>query len=133
VVAKLDELRAWAQVFTMGYGLPSGWEPEIYELQLHLGLGFPVRNYIGYLNGVPVSAACLFLGAGVAGIYNVATLPGARGKGIGAAVTLRPLHNAREMGYRIGVLQSSRLGFSVYQKLGFRHLCQIEYFYRALD
>ncbi len=67
-----------------------------------------------------------------AGIYSVATLPEARGKGIGAAVTFRPLHNAREMGYRIGVLQSSELGYNVYKKLGFRHLCQIEYFHLTL-
>jgi predicted acetyltransferase len=62
----------------------------------------------------------------------VATLPEARGKGIGAAVTLKPLHNARELGYIIGVLQSSEMGFNVYKRLGFRHLCQIENFYLKL-
>jgi hypothetical protein len=36
------------------------------------------------------------------------------------------------MGYRIGVLQSSEMGYGVYKKLGFRHLCQIEYFYCSL-
>jgi predicted GNAT family acetyltransferase len=60
----------------------------------------------------------------------VATLPEARGKGIGAALTVNPLQEAREMGHRIGVLQSSEMGFNVYKMLGFRHLCQIEYFYR---
>jgi GNAT superfamily N-acetyltransferase len=129
VVADEESLHTWAHIFTVGYGLPSEWEPSIYDLQLRLGLGFPIRNYVGYLNGEPVSTSTIFFGAGVAGIYSVATLPKVRGKGIGAAVTLRPLNNARELGYRIGVLQSSELGYNVYKKLGFRHLCQIEHFY----
>ena len=54
------------------------------------------------------------------------------GKGFGAAMTFNPLHQAREMGYRIGVLQSSEMGFNVYKRLGFRHLCQIENFYLVL-
>jgi hypothetical protein len=42
------------------------------------------------------------------------------------------LLDAREKGYRVGVLQSSDMGFNVYKKLGFRHLCQIENFYLSL-
>ncbi len=132
VVADEETLRTWAHIFTTGYGLPVEWEPAVYDLQARLGLGFPIRNYLGYLNGEPAATSSIFFGAGVAGIYSVATLPEARGKGIGAAVTFRPLHNAREMGYRIGVLQSSELGYNVYKKLGFRHLCQIEYFHLTL-
>jgi GNAT superfamily N-acetyltransferase len=132
VVADEEALRTWAHIFTLGYGLPAEWEPSIYDLQLRLGLGFPIRNYVGYLNDEPVATSTIFFGAGVAGIYSVSTLPEARGKGIGAAVTLRPLNNAREMGYRAGVLQSSDMGYNIYKKLSFRHLCQIEHFYLAL-
>lgn len=130
--AVMDEesLRTWAQIFTLGYGMPPDWEGIIFNVWLELGLDLPIRNYLGYLNGEPVSTSCLFLGGGAAGIYSVATLPEARGRGIGAALTLDPLLEAREMGFRIGVLQSSEMGFNVYKRLGFRHLCQIEYFYR---
>ena len=67
----------------------------------------------------------------MAGIYDVATLPETRGRGLGSALTLAPLLDARQAGYRIGVLQSSEMGFGVYKKMGFRHLCQIENFYRT--
>jgi len=127
-----ESLRMWARVFISGYDLPPDWEAPVYDLWLRLGLGFPMQNYLGMLNGEPVATSCLFLGGGAAGIYSVATLPKARGQGIGAALTLKPLQEARDMGYRIGVLQSSEMGYGVYQRLGFRHLCQIEIFYLTL-
>ena len=68
----------------------------------------------------------------MAGIYDVATLPKARGRGIGSALTLAPLLDARQAGYRVGVLQSSEMGYGVYQKMGFQHLCQIENYYLTL-
>jgi GNAT superfamily N-acetyltransferase len=62
----------------------------------------------------------LFNGGGVASVYAVGAVPAARGKGIGAAITLRPLLEAREMGYRHAVLFSTEMGYRVYQRIGFR-------------
>ena len=57
--------------------------------------------------------------------YWVSTVPGSRGKGIGTAVTLAPLREAREMNYRIGILQSSKMGLGVYRTLGFEQYCKL--------
>jgi ribosomal protein S18 acetylase RimI-like enzyme len=124
-----ESLRTWANTFVNGYGLPSNWESMTFDFWMKYGFDFPIRSYLGYLNGKPISTACIIFGGGAAGIYNVATLPEARGKGLGAAITLKSLQDAREMGYRVGVLQSSEMGFNIYKKLGFRHLCQVENFY----
>jgi ribosomal protein S18 acetylase RimI-like enzyme len=128
-----ESLRVWTHVFIKGYELPPDWENIAFDLWSKLSHDSRVRNYVGYLNNKPVSTSCMIYGGGAAGIYSVATLPEARGKGIGAALTLKPLQDARELGYRIGTLQSSAMGFNVYKKLGFRHLCQIENFYLALQ
>lgn len=132
IVEDEAEMRTWAHVFTLGYGMPADWESAIFKLWFSLGLDFPVQNYLGYLDGKPISTSTVFYADGVAGIYDVATLPEARGRGLGTALTLAPLLDAREEGYRIGVLQSSEMGFSVYQKMGFKHVCQIENFFLRL-
>jgi GNAT superfamily N-acetyltransferase len=53
-------------------------------------------------------------------VYAVATVPSARGKGIGAAITLKPLLEARELGYRYAVLFSTEMGVRVYERIGFK-------------
>ena len=132
IAGDAESMRTWTKVFLKGYGWPSAWESIAFDLWMQLGLDLPIRNYLGYLDGRPVSTSAVFYGGGAAGIYCVSTLPEARGKGIGAAITLKPLQEAREMGYRVGVLQSSEMGFNIYKNLGFRHLCQIENFYLSL-
>lgn len=84
----------------------------------------PVKNYMGFENGKLVAVSSVLLAGGVAGIYNVGTLPEVRHRGFGRAITLAPLLEARDLGYRVGVLQSSDMGFGLYSKLGFNEYCK---------
>jgi GNAT superfamily N-acetyltransferase len=81
----------------------------------------PLR-WLGRVDGQPVATSRVSLGGGVAGLYAILTLPSHRGRGIGRAMTLAALRAAAGLDYRIGVLQSSDLGYGVYVKLGFRDL-----------
>lgn len=80
----------------------------------------PWKPYVGYLDGQPVASNMLFCGAGVASVFGVATIPSARGRGIGAAITLIAYQDALQMGYRYGVLFASEMGLPVYQRIGMR-------------
>ena len=87
---------------------------------LHADLGDAFRHYIGYLGGEPVAAASVLLASGVAGLYNVASMPEVRGKGVGSYISSAPLLWARDDGYRVGILHASDMGRSVYARLGFQ-------------
>jgi ribosomal protein S18 acetylase RimI-like enzyme len=127
-VTQAGTLRRWVSTMFRGFELPDSGERALFDLLIGLGFDLPLRNYVGFLNGEPIATAELFLGAGVAGIYGVATVPTARRQGIGAALTLAPLREARAMGYRIGILHSSVMGLGVYRRLGFREYCKMSHY-----
>ncbi len=116
----------WARIAAVGTGFPDSATDAMVRVEAKLtGPQYEAqRRYIGFLNGTPVATSALVLDSGVAGIYAVATLPEARRKGIGRLMTVMPLLEARKLGYRVGVLQSSSMGHSVYEKLGFRDVCR---------
>jgi hypothetical protein len=120
------DLAAWSWTLARGFGGTPGEAEWVCEMYRRLGMGDdgPWRHYLGRLNGEPVATSTLFLGAGVAGIYLVYTTEGVRRRGIGAAMSLAPLLEAREKDYRVGVLEASDMGYPVYRRLGFREYCK---------
>lgn len=123
-----QDLVTWAGVMVRGFEMPEELTPQFLGLFDSLESDVPAHHYLGFLNGTAVATSTLLLDAGVAGIYNVATVPEARGHGVGSLMTLAPLHAGREMGYRAGVLQSSEMGYGVYQRLGFQKITQVDHF-----
>ena len=117
-----EELDIWSRVVSDVFGIVAD---AYFDFFLNLGFDSPFINYIGSIDNAVVATSSVFLGGGVAGIYNVATLESARRKGIGAAMTAIPLLEARSVGYRVSTLQSSESGFNVYRKLGFEEYCKI--------
>lgn len=132
-VASAQEMQAWGEAFAAGYELPPAWHASTITFFNELGYDLRTsgyRHYLGLIGGEPAATASLFAGGGVVGIMYVSTLPAARRRGIGAAVTLAALIDGRDLGYRIGVLQSSDQGYPVYRRLGFVEVCKMEHFSR---
>jgi ribosomal protein S18 acetylase RimI-like enzyme len=100
---------------------------DFYAIEESYGFSdkLPKQNFIGYLKGKPVASSTMVLGNGVVGVFNVATVPKARKKGIGTLMTLIPLQEARAMGYKVGILHSPNNGSSMTQRIGFREYCKI--------
>jgi GNAT superfamily N-acetyltransferase len=117
--------RKWAHAAILGFELPETTVDIWFDLFTGLGFDLPLRSYLAILNGQPVATSQLFLGAGVAGIYCVATVPQARRQGIGAAITLAPLREARALGMRVAILHSTPMGLGVYPRLGFQEYCKM--------
>ena len=120
-------LAQWIETLVAGNEFPDVMREQLMQLYGRHGFRLTpsVRYFLGALDGRPVATSLLFLSAGVAGIYCVATVPSARGQGIGSAMTVAPLQIARDLGYTIGVLQSSQMGLNVYRRLGFQEYCTL--------
>ncbi len=81
--------------------------------------------FIAILDDIPVGISEVFYYKGVAGLYFVGVNEDARGKGIGTAITLAPLHDAKDRRYEWAVLHSSQMGFNMYKRIGFETVCEL--------
>jgi GNAT superfamily N-acetyltransferase len=125
-VSNLEMQTLWARIAAVGTGFPDDAVHAMARLEATLtDPEYKAQHrYIGLLNGTPVATSALVLDSGVAGIYAVATIPEARRQGIGRIMTLMPLLEARQIGYRVGTLQASSMGYPIYKKMGFREVCK---------
>ena len=122
-----ETLKQWSRVLARGFEMPDSSVEIIYDF-LHHADKDAMPIYLGLQNGQPVATSQIILEAGVAGVYSVATIPEKRRQGIGGMITLLPLLEARDRGYRVGILHASQMGVGVYRSLGFREYCQIRYY-----
>jgi len=121
-VTDTASLARWHQVAVAGF-FPN--TPSLGQLFLdaYTSTGFdpqgPFLHYVGYMNGELVAASTLLFTEGMAGIYDVCTIPSERGKGFGTAITFVPLLEAQARSYRYVCLQATRMGYSIYERIGF--------------
>ncbi|HMN97331.1 MAG TPA: GNAT family N-acetyltransferase [Phycisphaerales bacterium] len=134
---------SWATAFVDGYGLPQslrrsfGGDGRSPEGTLEAGVDAGMRagsadaasttrrwveRYGITMRGRVVCTSLICVDDGLAGVYCVATLPEARRCGLGGHATAEALRCARALGCRVGVLQSSLEGRSLYARLGFVEL-----------
>jgi ribosomal protein S18 acetylase RimI-like enzyme len=82
-----------------------------------------VALLVGYVDGQPVTAACLFKVGPIAGITGVATIPAYRRRGLGTAVTWTALREGAVRGCRHATLAALGASYDLYRKMGFIHIC----------
>jgi len=99
-----------------GFGMP----PEMVEALLVPRLldDDRTRLFVGKIDGHAVATAVSIRTGATVGIYNVATAPEARGRGIGTAMTWHLLADA-DPGWDVAVLQASDMGRPIYERMGF--------------
>jgi len=90
-----------------------------------------IWNFVANCNGRPVGETTLFIGAGVAGIYDVTVLEEFRRRGIGTALLVASLNHARELGLAIAILGATSMGQGMYARVGFRKICQLSFWRRG--
>ena len=120
-------LAVWRRVLCGAFGAPHSFGEAFADLVTVMGLdaASPFKHFLGRVQGEPAATCSVFFGAGVAGIYDVATLPERRRRGLGAAVTRAAAAEAAARGYRMAILHSSTTGAAMYRALGFDDVCLI--------
>lgn len=114
-------LETFSRTFVESFGVPD--RAGVAWVDATKGFGVeqaPWTFYVGWLDGRPVATTMLFCGAGVARLFAVGTVQEARSQGIGAAIPLAALADARDRGYRYAVLSATEVGAPVARRLGFR-------------
>jgi GNAT superfamily N-acetyltransferase len=95
------------------YGYPAGDFPPMKPIP-------GTELYLGSLHGETVATVLLWDRGDDTEVTFVATLPEARGRGIGARLLGHALERERERGKSASTLIATKLGYPVYEKLGYR-------------
>jgi ribosomal protein S18 acetylase RimI-like enzyme len=120
------ELDEYGSVLAGGFGEGPPEAAWVCEMYRRIGLDDDTwRHFVGRIDGSAVACATTFFASGVVGLYFVCTSPDARRRGVGAAISRTALVDARDDGMRVGVLGSSPMGQRVYERLGFRTVCDL--------
>lgn len=107
--------------------LAYGWEVGTFGSGLRRPpRGLPVRFYEARVDGSPACVLATIDDRSDCGIYMVATVQEHRGQGLAGRLLHRALAEARGRGLRTSSLQSTKFGYSVYERLGYQPICAIE-------
>jgi GNAT superfamily N-acetyltransferase len=90
-----------------------------------------IRLFVGRIDDTPAACGLLVRTDDVAGVYTIGVKEMFRRRGFGEAMTREVLGTGRELGCRIGVLQSSEMGVPLYERMGFETV--VEYRHCQLD
>lgn len=127
VVADAAAFHDAMDVMFEGFEMPPEVQP-LFEERFRgysVGPGLTQRTYVARLEGRPVATSLGSVLDGIVAIYNVATVPAARRRGAGAAVTAAAMADAQVDGARWAILETSEMGRSVYERLGFRRVAEV--------
>lgn len=114
-------LAVWDRVLAAGYPMPPSPAPPAL-------LGGPTRFWLACLDGEPVATALSYVAHGVVEVEAVATLPGHRGRGIGAAVTWAATLADPDLP---AVLIASDDGVGGYRRMGYQAVARWTLWFRA--
>jgi GNAT superfamily N-acetyltransferase len=114
---------AFCSIGSVCFNVPLAWFSEVFEAQ---SVWHRFLAWVGYRDLEPVTSAAVVIGAGVAGVYNVATLPSHQHQGYGEAIMRHALEEVqREYGIERTILQSTPAGYHLYERMGYHPVTKV--------
>jgi GNAT superfamily N-acetyltransferase len=118
------DLRAASHIRRVAFRFPDGAALDYFEAMAADWLARdPARLYLARLgDGPPAAIGAWIDGAGMPGVYVMATLPRWGRRGLGKAILARLLADAAAEGHAWIALTASRYGYPLYRQFGFEHV-----------
>ena len=114
-VTNVDTRNSFAEIMSVAFEIPLAICAAVYGSEFAWTGDF--RGYVGFANGKAVATAGAMRTGDVIGLYSVATLPDYRRLGYAEAIMRQVIEQA---GVPRTVLQSTRSGLSLYERMGYR-------------
>ena len=118
VVDDAATLRDHAITAGRGFGIPES--VTLAFIGEELWLRPDATPYVGYAGGAPVVTGFSVRTGPTLGVFTIATVPEARGRGFGKAMTSRLIADGAAAGCTVATLQASAMGRPIYERIGFR-------------
>ncbi len=123
-VSTPEDLELFRNIGSLCFRVPPHWFAEVFEPRVISSQEF--ECWLAFLDGEAIATAATVPYCGAIGLYNIATVPAHRGKGIAEAITRHVAADARQRhGDLPLVLQSTAMGLGVYHRLGFKPVTRI--------
>jgi ribosomal protein S18 acetylase RimI-like enzyme len=126
-VTPLDDLALYMEFVAARWHVPVAARPHLALIAdtLQIGAaGSPNRGWIAVKDGMAVAKVLTHDAGNVVGLYGMATRSASRGLGLGRALCMTALADARKRGRRLAVLHSTPMALPLYKRLGFREVGQ---------
>lgn len=124
-----DEMDAFADVTAAAFDMPLAVARQLSPSEVVADS--EMEAFLTRVNGEAVGCGLLVTSGDVAGVYNIGVIEAYRRRGIGEALTWAVLRAGREAGCSLGVLQSSEMGYPVYERMGFETVVDYHRFHPA--
>lgn len=114
-IREREDYERMAQLNEIAYGYPPGDFGAVADATM-AGL----RIYFGVVDGAEAATCATWAHGDDAAVLWVAVAPEGRGRGVSGRLMASALVDARERGLKTTTLQSTKLGYPVYERLGYR-------------
>lgn len=115
-VSDVDELHDFSRVSSSVFEMPEEVAKRVDRTALEVEA---VHSFLGTVDREPVACGTLIRTGDVAGVYTIGVREGFRRQGIGKTMSGEVIRAGREMGCDVAVLQSSEMGYPLYESMGF--------------
>lgn len=119
--ARSDDVETMCELLEESFGWERGPTAELFATLPRAG-----HVYLARIDSKPAACVAALDAGGDCGIWNVATRPEARGRGLATGLMRQALVDARDRGLKTTSLQGTAMGRPVYRHLGYRELGAVE-------